>query len=39
MKYEHILLAILDSNPALSSASRNAVQTAAALAAANASKL
>ncbi|KAL4437465.1 hypothetical protein ABPG77_003446 [Micractinium sp. CCAP 211/92] len=39
VKYEHILLAILDSNPLLSSASRNAVSTAAALAASNASKL
>lgn len=39
VKYEHILLAILDSNPLLSSASRNAVATAATLAASNASKL
>ena len=39
MKYEHILLAILDSNPLLSSASRSALQTAAGLATQNASKL
>ncbi|KAL4452136.1 hypothetical protein ABPG75_007798 [Micractinium tetrahymenae] len=39
VKYEHILLAILDSNPVLSSASRNAVATAASLAASNSSKL
>lgn len=39
VKYEHILLAILDSNPVLSSASRNAVQTAATLATQNSSKL
>lgn len=37
--YEHILLAILDSNPVLSSASRSALQTAASLATQNACKL
>lgn len=39
LRYDHILLAILDSNPVLSSASRTALQTAAALASQNASKL
>ena len=39
VKYEHIRLAILDSNPLLSSASRSALQTAAGLATQNASKL
>lgn len=39
IKYEHILLAILDSNPHLSTASRTALATAAGLAAQNNSKL
>jgi hypothetical protein len=39
LKYDHILLAIMDSNPVLSSASRTALVTAAALATQNASKL
>ena len=38
-KHEHILLAIIDSNPALSSASRTALSTAAALAARDQAKL
>ena len=39
LKYDHILLAILDSNPVLSTASRTALVTAATLATQNASKL
>ena len=39
LKYDHILLAIMDSNPVLSSASRTALLTAAQLATQNASKL
>lgn len=39
LKYEHILLAILDSNPMLSSASRTALETAAGLASTHSSKL
>lgn len=39
LKYEHILLAILDSNPLLSSASRGALQTAATLATQHSSKI
>ncbi len=38
LKYEHILLAILDSNPHLSTASRTALATAATLVVANKSK-
>eukprot|EP00887_Chlorella_sp_A99_P007638 scaffold20.g7638.t1 len=39
MSFDHILIALMDSNPHLSSASRSAIQTAAALATSNASKL
>ena len=39
LRYDHILLAILDSNPSLSSSSRAALATAASLAGANGSKL
>ncbi|KAI3438045.1 hypothetical protein D9Q98_000488 [Chlorella vulgaris] len=39
LKYDHILLAILDSNPVLSTASRTALVTAAAIATQNSSKL
>lgn len=39
LKYDHILLAIMDSNPVLSTASRTALLTAAQLASQNASKL
>lgn len=39
LKYDHILLAIMDSNPVLSTASRTALGTAASLATQNASKL
>lgn len=39
LKYDHILLAILDSNPVLSTASRTALVTAATLATQHSSKL